>query len=792
MVLLCARILRLTMAGTSMTARCYLLLASAFAVGCPTPQPKAVVYDLSERLPVAERWSSRDVVLFGTPAAEPHLASGFFREAGKSRGDRFAWAGRDAELSLTWAVPAARAAILDAAPYADAKGQSAEVFLNGAPVAKLSFNDARFRSPIALPATAQKAGENRLRFVFAHTASPSQADSKILDLRQLAAAFYTLSVAPADDPGLQDLLGRDAARPWALRNGAGVPAIEMVGPAVARFAVRLPEAAELRFTPELHAAARTAAGAASFRVTLESEAAPERELWGRVIAARDPSQPVEVSVALPGRPGDIVRLGLHTGTAPSDRFVWGVWRAPRVLGRGAAASVERPVYTVEEERRAEPLRQSLGQANVIFVILDAARAMQFGAYGYARPTTPEVDRLAAEGILFENATTPAVYTLGAMSSIWSSQQTDRHQSEVSFSASLPKDRLTLGELLSARGIATAGFVANAVAGASFGFERGFAEFHEIYKDLGSGAAGFAKAEPPWIERNKDRRFILYLHFREPHFPYDPPPPFDTRFGPEGPIRGRSRSDAAFFTDLNQGRRKPVAGEVEHLVRLYDGNLAYADQQLGLLRQSMEAAGVWEKSVVILAADHGEGLFEHGWIGHNVQLYEESVRIPLIVRLPKGSGAAGKRVAGLVDLLDIAPTVADVMGARGQGGSAVAFEGRSLLPMIAGAPGKPALLSRTVWDRPRYALRDEAYKFLYDTRTGEEELYQLRADPGERANLAAQQPVRAAFYRQTLHHWIATLGKSAGRGGEQATLTREQCENLKALGYLDPKAPCPEQ
>ncbi len=754
--------------------------------GCPASAPKAVVYDLVERLPVAERWSSREVILFGTPAAEPNLALGFFREAGPAAGDRFAWSGRESELSLTWPEAAPRAAILDLAPYSGVKGQSVSVLLNGTPVAKLALNDLRFRYAVPLPQAAQRPGDNRLRFVFAQTASPSQADPKNLDLRQLAAAFYALSVGAADDAGLDDLLGRDAARPFAMSEAEGVPQVDVVGPAVVRFALRLPEAAELRFTPALHAAARAAAGAASFRVTIEESGGAEREIWGRVVSAKRAGKAAEVVLPLPGRPGDVVRLGLHTGGAPEARFAGGGWRAPRVLGRGEIGGVERPVYSAEDDRRAEPLRQALGQANVVLIVLDAGRAAQFGAYGYARPTTPEIDRIAAEGVVFEQATTPAVYTLGAMSSVWTSQHPDRHHSEVSFSARLPKDRLTLAEVVSGRGVRTAGFVANAVAGASFGFDRGFAEFHEILHGV---AADFPKQVPPWLEKNRDGRFFLYLHFREPHFPYDPPTPFDTQFGPDAPISRSARADAAFFTDLNQGRRQAAPGEIEHLVRLYDGNLAYADRQIGLLRQALEASGIWDRSVVIVAADHGEELFEHGWIGHNVHLYEQSVRVPLIVKLPRATGVAGRRVSGLVDLLDLAPTVADVFGAREKTGS---FEGRSLLPMIAGAPGKPALLSRTVWDRPRYALRDARHKYLYDTRTGAEELFDLAADPAERRNLAAVEPVRSAFYRQTLHHWIASLGRGGGWGGEQATLSAEQCENLKALGYLDARTPCPKE
>ena len=235
--------------------------------------------------------------------------------------------------------------------------------------------------------------------------------------------------------------------------------------------------------------------------------------------------------------------------------------------------------------------------------------------------------------------------------------------------------------------------------------------------------------------------------------------------------------------MNQGRRPLSEAEREHLVRLYDGNLAYADQEVGALRRALEAEGLLEKTVVIVAADHGEELFEHGWIGHNVQVYEPSVRVPLSSasrRAPCPRAARRRRSA---DLLDLAPTIADVFGALGKGGSDREFQGRSLLPVIAGAPGKPAVLSRTVWDRPRYALRDERYKFFYDTRTGEEQLYDLETDPGETRDVGPAEPLRAAYYRQALHAWTLQLARRGPAGSETAELSREQCENLKALGYV---------
>ena len=749
-------------------------------VGCPA-RPKAVVYDLAARVPVAETWSGTDVLRFGTPAAEPRLTDGFHRESGGAE-EPFLWSKGEAEVAFQWDAPTARVAILDAAPYRGVKEPSVEVRLNGTVVERFKLNDTRHRYRIALPAAAQKAGDNRLRFVFAATASPADVEPGSLDKRQLGAAFYTLVTGPSSDASLEDLLGRDAPRPFAVGDEKGVPALTLLGPAVVRFALKLPPSAELRFTPELLPAARAAAGAASFRVTVEGIGGAESEAWARVIDARSKA-PGEQVVRLPGKAGDIVRIGLAVGPAGSPRFAWGRFVAPRVLGDGGGDPLQPAPVSPADDARAEPLRKQLAGANVLLVILDAGRAQSFGAYGYARPTTPEIDRIASEGVVFERVYTPAVYTLAAMSSVWTSQYPDRHHSEVSFSARLPKDRLTLAELLSAQGIHTGGFVANPVAGRLFGFDRGFVDFDEVWSTLGSSGAVFRTAVPPWLAKNRDRRFFAYVHFREPHFPYDPEPPFDTMFGPDGPIPKAMRRSEPFFRDVNQGRRPFSEAEREHLVRLYDGNVAFADQVIGALRRAMEAEGLWERTVVIVAADHGEELHERGWIGHNVHLYEPSVHVPLIVRFPKGTGPSGVRVQALADLLDLAPTIADVFGVRGKGGSDRAFQGRSLLPVIAGAPGKPAVLSRTVWDRPRYALRDERFKYVYYTQTGEEWLYDLVEDPGETRDLVAREPLRTAYYRQELHAWTLKLARRGPARTEQAELSRDQCENLKALGYI---------
>ena len=283
---------------------------AAGALACPG-RPKAVVYDLATRAAVAETWSEADVLRFGTPAAEPRLTEGFHREAGIGE-EPFLWSKGEAEVGYQWPAPQARIAILDARPFQGVSGQSVTVKLNDEDVGRFALNDARFRYRIELPASAQRPGLNRLRFVFAKTAAPSDADPKSLDKRQLAAAFYSLVTSAAADASLEDLLSRDAPRPFvAAVDFQGVPSLTLVGPAMIRFALRLPPGAELRFTPELLPAARAAAGGASFRVTIE-DASGEREIWNHTLGARSPAATEQV-VRLPGKAGDIVRLGLAVG-----------------------------------------------------------------------------------------------------------------------------------------------------------------------------------------------------------------------------------------------------------------------------------------------------------------------------------------------------------------------------------------------------------------------------------------------------------------------------------------------
>jgi arylsulfatase A-like enzyme len=233
--------------------------------------------------------------------------------------------------------------------------------------------------------------------------------------------------------------------------------------------------------------------------------------------------------------------------------------------------------------------------------------------------------------------------------------------------------------------------------------------------------------------------------------------------------------------VNAGRRRLTQAEHEHLVRLYDGNLAYVDREVGHLRRMLEGSGVWDRTVLILTADHGEELLEHGRIGHGQSLYDESLHIPLIVRFPRGTGRSGARVRELVDLLDVAPTIAEIFGVSGEAAPR-SFEGRSLLGIAAGAPGQPAVFARSPQERPSYSLYDGAFKLVHSLRNGSSELYDLGQDPGEQHDIAARQPIRVEFYRQWLYRWVGGLRRERATAPDEK-LAPAELEALRALGYV---------
>jgi arylsulfatase A-like enzyme len=759
----------------------------------PLDASRSVVYDLADRLPFAARTSSREVIMFGWPDAEPRVGPGLDGDVEKRGPERFLWARQGASLNLAIADPVDRALIFDLEAYPGTEPQRLEVRVNGRSLGQQDVPATRSRLRFDWPRGAQVAA-NTVELEFSKSIVAEG------DTRDLAAALFSLTVGDAADESLDLLRERETPRAFEVSQKDGVPSFILPGGSSTAFAFRLPKDATLEFESALSSWSAASGGKGSLQISFEATDGKTRDKVEIPLAA----QALQTSrLRLAGDPGTPFLVKMEV-VSEKPGLAFAQIRAPRIMGRAE---------THASEPSTDPkVAQDLGarKPNVLLVVFDAARALSFGAYGHTRKTTPNLDQLAAGSFVFDNAYTPAVYTLAAMSSVWTSQQPDRHHGDAAFAAKLPKDRLMLAEVLTAQGIHTAGFVANSVAGAFNGFDRGFKEFDEPWKKYGSQASGFRHVVPPFLDRMKKEgtRFFAYVHYREPHHPYDPPPPFNTIFGPDAPVPKKVREGGAlsekWLKDINQGVRTPSADEVDHIRRLYDGNLAFADQEFGYLRDELASRGLLDNTVILVIGDHGEGLYEHGYIGHNAQVFEESARVPLILSLPRSMRDANPpaRISSLVDLTDIAPTVLDVFGLKGAGGSARAFEGRSLLGQIGNAPAKTdtdrEVLTRTVFFNrgrpPVYALRNASHTFIYNTATTEFALYDRTGRPrfeDSEHDFAPRAPVALReMYRQNLLAHVASLRSRSIQADKIIGMPRDQCEALKALGYISASTVCP--
>jgi arylsulfatase A-like enzyme len=402
----------------------------------------------------------------------------------------------------------------------------------------------------------------------------------------------------------------------------------------------------------------------------------------------------------------------------------------------------------------------------MLIILDAASVRHFGAYGYDQGTTPEIDHLAVRGDVFLNAYSPAAYTRAAMLALWTSR-------EPGAQGALEAPRL--GERLAARGVHTAAFVGNPNAGPAYSYDRGFAEVHESYTE-GPQAGSFRTLFPRFLRENRDRRFFAYIHYREPHFPYDPPPEFAERF----PLEKLPRSAATdkHLLDSVCGRvGGPTDPDRRDLSRLYDANLAYVDGEIGWLWRQVVAAGIAGTTALVVTADHGEALCEHGFVGHNQQVYDESVHVPLVVRRPGARWS--RRHDALASLMDVGPTI---LGLLGFDEEAAELDGRDLLAKGAGELPPRAILSRSAIAPPVFALRDRKYAFIYRPSPDTAELFDRHRDPDETRDLSTTRPDLVRRYRARTQERVDRLGHPVVP--PPVSDSPELRERLEALGYVE--------
>lgn len=411
--------------------------------------------------------------------------------------------------------------------------------------------------------------------------------------------------------------------------------------------------------------------------------------------------------AYPGRKGTLTLRVENLGDPEKARGTDVYFSAPRIL-----------------EKQPPGDDPAAGGMNVLLVTIDCLRADHLGAQGYAKPTTPALDRLAAQGVRFTNAFTNAPMTLPSIPQLFTS------------TIFPTKDVDTFLGPVARAGISSAAVVNNAWI--PLWLSQGkHAEPPGTFDAMVSGDLDAKKITDralAWLRAHRDDRFVLYLHYLDAHTPYAPPEEYVAMFA-DPAYRGKVGGTFSDVEGADAGRYD--AADRKKIVALYDAALRYIDDQIGRVLAYLEESDLDRNTVVVITADHGEELWDHGRFFHGQSLYDELLHVPLLVRLPAGA-SAGTVVERPVRAIDVAPALLAWAGLE----RPETFQGRPLAEAIAApdAPGDELVATATQAQFPtRYALRKDGLKLIESLDTGKRELYELARDPREESNLAAERP-----------------------------------------------------
>ena len=405
------------------------------------------------------------------------------------------------------------------------------------------------------------------------------------------------------------------------------------------------------------------------------------------------------------------------------------------------------------QRRGEPAAQSLRPLNVVVITIDTLRPDHLHCYGYDKIETPALDRIAQSGVLFENGVTQTPLTPPSHASIFTGLNPPTHKVRDTGGFILSPSTPTLASLLQQKGWDTAAFVSSAVLKKRFGFEHGFDVYddqmprpgnaQEFQEDAERRAGDTVDRAVQWLNGRTDKPFFLWVHLYDPHTPYDPPSPFREQY------KGRP----------------------------YDGEIAYADREIGRLMETVKRKSPADKTLVAVLSDHGESLGEHGEYSHGVFLYDSTLRIAYLLAGP--GVPPGLRVKQQARTVDFLPTILELLGSP----APVGVEGASLTPLFHGKDANTDIsYAETLfpkinlgWAELR-AVRTNQWKYI---RAPKPELYDLSRDPMESKNVLAEHPSEVRM----LEAQLAAASHSPGAEKvETTTMDERTLAQLKSLGY----------
>lgn len=430
---------------------------------------------------------------------------------------------------------------------------------------------------------------------------------------------------------------------------------------------------------------------------------------------------------------------------------WAVW-AIIIFGVSAAGGLA--VWCVSWSR---PEGRGSG-FNVVLITLDTTRADHLGCYGHPDDPTPNIDRLAADGTRFAQCTSAAPSTLPSHATILTAAYPYVHGVRHNVGYRLTEANATLAEALKPAGYRTAAYVGAFVVNRDTGLDQGFDTYDDPGRRHERPADEVCDGAIDWIRRQANEKFFLWAHFFDPHYPYDPPEPFRS-----------SCPDP------------------------YQGEIVFADQQVGRLLEELHRLGLEEKTLVVLTADHGEGLGQHAEQTHLYFVYDTTMSVPLIFCCP-GQIPRGSVVPTQVRNVDIAPTVLAFLGLPTESALPDA-QGTSLVMRMLGEADQSdlaaygeTLAGRIVLGTSALrCLRTGGWKYIHAPRP---ELYDIRQDPGETNNLVAREAQRAAAMRERLREIIAASPEPAAADDASVRLDQATLDRLQGLGYAGGSSAAP--
>jgi arylsulfatase A-like enzyme len=448
-------------------------------------------------------------------------------------------------------------------------------------------------------------------------------------------------------------------------------------------------------------------------------------------------------------------------------------------------------------------QRSAPKPSIILILVDTLRADYLGVYGFDGPISPRIDAFVAESVLFENCFAQAPWTKPSTASLLTSLQPGVHRvlshrgqflarRVVGNSEALSEEAVTLAEALHAGGYATGAFVANPWVRPEHGFNQGFDVF-DLHPAGKATPSDPIKAARRWIaELPKDRPYFAYIHLMDVHGPYNAPEEDYEAVRNSHHLGGEPipLTQLQILQVPKYLRKSPWMQANPDDVRVwrarYAANVHAADRHLGEFFAELRADGALERSIVVLTADHGEQLHEHGGWDHGYGLYDEELHVPLIVRLP-GGRTGGRRIAAVVSLIDVMPTIVKLTGAPAVGGMQGRDLSESLEGRSSGLRSAPSFATAVKWKPGLQSVRTERHKFIKDSQNYHTELYDLQTDRSETTNIAGASPALDGV-RELLTVQDTQNEAHGMLQARRVDLPPRLRARLRALGYYDEAPP----